>query len=79
MRRRARQAGLGLSVRALLGELAGLGETVLIYSPTGGRPKARRMTTALTPKQDKLHRIFTLDRWAPRPLGHTPKTAPATL
>jgi transposase len=77
MRRRARRAGLDLSVRAMLGELAGIGETVLIYPSTGGRPKARRMTTELTPDQAKLHRVFTLDRWAPRPLGHTPKTTSA--
>ncbi len=77
MRRRARNAGLDLSVRALLGQLAGIGETVLVYPSTGGRPKARRMTTELTPDQAKLHRVFALDRWAPRPLGHTPKTASA--
>lgn len=79
MRHRARQAGLDLSVRALLAQLAGIGETVLIYPSSGGRPRARRMTTELNPDQAKLHQAFTLDRWAPRPLGHTPKTAPATL
>jgi transposase len=66
MRRRARQAGLDLSVRALLSELAAIGETVLIYPSTGGRPKARRMTTELTADQRTLHQIFGLDRWAPR-------------
>ncbi len=65
MRRRARQAGLNLSVRELLGQLAGIGETVLIYPSTGGRPKARRMTTELTADQQALHDIFRLDRWAP--------------
>ena len=65
MRRRARQAGLDLSVRALLAELAAIGETVLIYPSTGGRPKARRMTTELTADQRKLYEIFGLDRWAP--------------
>ncbi|MGH3280517.1 MAG: IS1634 family transposase [Trebonia sp.] len=78
MRHRARQHGLDLSVRALLAELAGIGETVLLYPSSGGRPKARRMTTELTAGQAKLHAAFALDRWAPRPLGHTPKTAPAT-
>jgi len=77
MRRRARNAGLDLSVRALLGQLAGIGETVLVYPSTGGRPKAHRTTTELTPDQAKLYRVFTLDRWAPRPLGHTPKTPSA--
>lgn len=79
MRRRARQAGLDLSVRALLNQLGGIGETVLIYPSSGGRPKARRMTTELTPDQAKLHQVFALGRWAPRPLGHTPKTAPVSL
>jgi transposase len=75
MRRRARQAGLDLSVRELLAQLAGIGETVLIYPSTGGRPKARRMTTELTGDQPALHEMFALDRWAPRNLGHTPKPA----
>jgi transposase len=65
MRRRARQAGLDLSVRTLLSELAAIGETVLIYPSTGGRPKARRMTTDLTGHQPQLHQIFGLNRWAP--------------
>ena len=45
MRRQADQAGLHLSVRELLDQLAGIQETVLIYPSTGGRPKARRMLT----------------------------------
>ena len=64
-RRRARQAGLDLSVRALLSELAAIGETMLIYPSTGGRPRARRMTTELTGHQRELYEIFSLDRWAP--------------
>jgi transposase len=66
MRRRARQAGLGLSVREMLARLAAIGETVLLYPSAGGRPKARRMTTELTGDQQALHKIFGLDRWAPR-------------
>jgi len=66
MRRQARRAGLDLSVRALLDALAGIGETVLVYPSTGGRPKARRMTTELTGDQRKLHEVFDLARWAPR-------------
>ena len=77
MRRRARQAGLDLSVRELLAQLAGIGETVLIYPSTGGRPKARRMTTELTGDQPALHEMFGLDRWAPRNLGHTPEPVSA--
>jgi hypothetical protein len=65
MRYRVRQAGLGLSVRELLRQLAGIGETVLIYPSTGGRPKARRMTTELTGNQPDLSGIFGLERWAP--------------
>jgi len=79
MRYRARQAGLDLSVRHLLGQLAGIGETVLIYPSTGGRPKARRMTTELTGHQRQLYELFSLARWAPKELGHTPKRAPAHL
>ena len=66
MRRSARHAGLDLSVRELLAHLAGIGETVLLYPSTGGRPKARRMTTELTGHQQELHEIFGLQRWAPR-------------
>ena len=66
MRREAERAGLHLSVRELLGQLAGIGETVLIYPPTGGRPKARRMTTELTGDQQKLYEIFELGGQAPR-------------
>jgi len=65
MRRTAERAGLHLSVRELLGQLAGIGETVLIYPSTGGRPKARRMTTELTGDQHKLDEIFELGRYAP--------------
>ncbi len=65
MRRTAAQAGLRLSVRQLLAQLAAIGETVLIYPSTGGRPKARRMTTELTGDQPALHEIFGLDTWAP--------------
>ena len=66
MRLKARRAGLRLSVRELLGQLAAIGETVLLYPSTGGRPKARRMTTELTGPQQDLYEIFGLDRWAPR-------------
>src|SRR5271169_2536769 len=66
MRRTAAQAGLHLSVRQLLAQLAAIGETVLIYPSTGGRPKARRMTTELTSDQHELYEIFDLAKWAPR-------------
>jgi hypothetical protein len=66
MRHRARQAGLDLSVRALLDELAGIGETVLLYQGEKGRPRARRMLTETSPTQDALVEVFHLPRYAPR-------------
>jgi transposase len=66
MRRQASRAGLHLSVRELLSQLAAIGETVLIYPSTGGRPKARRMTTELAGDQQKLYQTFELSNWAPR-------------
>ncbi|HET6188773.1 MAG TPA: pyridoxamine 5'-phosphate oxidase, partial [Trebonia sp.] len=59
-------------------QLAAIGETVLIYPSTGGRPKARRTTTELTRDQQTLYNIFELTRWAPD-LDHTPRrtTAPS--
>jgi transposase len=66
MRLTAHRAGLDLSVRALLGELAGIGETVLLYQAERGRPRAHRMLTDTTPLQDKLSDIFGLARYGPR-------------
>ena len=66
MRLKARRAGLGMSVRELLRELGGIGETVLLYHGDRGRPRAHRMLTETTPVQDKLAQIFGLDRYAPR-------------
>jgi len=66
MRLKARRAGLDLSVRVLLAELAGIGEAVLLYPGDRGRPKAHRMLTDTSPVQDKLSEIFALSRYAPR-------------
>ncbi len=67
MRLAAERAGLDLSVRELLAQLAGIGETVLLYPTTGrGRPKARRMVTDTTELQDQLTQILRLDRYAPK-------------
>jgi transposase len=66
MRREAARAGMHLSVRDLLDQLAGIEETVLIYPSTGGRPKARRLLTETTQTQDQLSEIFELTKWAPR-------------
>jgi transposase len=66
MRRQAAQAGLDLSVRELLHTLAGIGETVLIYPSTGGRPRARRILTEQNPTQQRLFDLFDLATYAPR-------------
>jgi transposase len=66
MRLKVRRAGLDLSVRALLGELAGIGETILLYQGDRGRPRAHRMLTDTSPVQDKLSDIYGLARYAPR-------------
>lgn len=66
MRREAKNAGLHLSVRELLAELAGIGETVLLYHDGGkGRPRARRMLTDMTPTQQRLADLFDIHQWAP--------------
>jgi len=66
MRREAERAGLRLSVRELLAELAGIGETVLLYHDgRKGRPRARRMLTDTTPRQDQLADLFDIRRYAP--------------
>ena len=62
MRLKARRAGLDLSVRVLLGELAGVSETILLYPGDRAGPAL----TDTTPVQDKLASIFGLDRYAPR-------------
>jgi len=66
MRRQAARAGLPMSVRELLAELAAIGETVLLYHGGRGRPRAHRMLTQTNPVQDKLTGIFCLTRHAPK-------------
>ncbi|HXZ71231.1 MAG TPA: IS1634 family transposase [Streptosporangiaceae bacterium] len=66
MRLHATRGGLHMSVRELLRELAGIGETVLLYHRERGRPRAHRMLTATSPLQDKLTALFNLGRYAPR-------------
>jgi hypothetical protein len=66
MRRQAKEVGLDLSVRELLGTLAGIGETVLLYHDgSKGRPRARRMLTDMDPTQKQLADLFAIDRFAP--------------
>ena len=65
MRRKATRAGVHLSVREILAQLADVQETVSIYPSTGGRPKARRQLTETSHLQDQLGEVFDLARWAP--------------
>lgn len=67
MRLKAHHNGIDLSVRALLDTLTGIGETILIYPSTGGRPKIRNLTTEMNEQQQALHEVFDLARWAPNP------------
>ena len=66
MRLQAARAGLRMSVRELLRELGGIGETILLYHGDRGQPRAHRMLTETTPVQDKLTATFGLARYAPR-------------
>ncbi len=38
---------------------------MLRYPSTGGRPRARRMLTEMTPTQQRLYDLFGLHRHAP--------------
>ena len=66
MVRQADRNGIHLSVRQLLGALAGIQETVLLYQGQRGRPRARRMLTETTPDQRRLYDLFRLQAYAPR-------------
>jgi transposase len=65
MVREADRAGLHLSVRELLADLAGIQETVLLYQGERGRPRARRMLTETNPTQQRLYDLFGLTTYAP--------------
>lgn len=65
MVREADRAGMGMSVRELLGGLADIQETVLLYQGDRGRPRARRMLTEMSPDQRRLYDLFGLDAYAP--------------
>lgn len=66
MRRQAARAGIATSVPALLEDLAGIEETVLLYQGDRGRPRARHQITRMDPHQQRLFEIFDLQRYAPR-------------
>ena len=74
-----------MSVRELLAELAGIGETVLLYHDGGkGRPRARRMLTDTTPTHNasptsshpplRTHPLTSTSTTGTR-LGNTPTPA----
>jgi transposase len=66
MRRTADRAGLHLSVRELLEQLEGIGETVLLHHSGGkGRPRAQRLLTDMTDTQQRLFNLYNLGRYAP--------------
>jgi hypothetical protein len=66
MRRQAEHAGLKLSVRALLQELSGIQETVLLHHDgRKGRPRAQRLLTDMSPTQRTLADLFDINRYAP--------------
>lgn len=66
MVREADQAGIHMSVRALLSSLAGIQETVLLYQGDRGRPRARRMLTDQDATQRRLYDLFGLHNYAPK-------------
>ncbi len=64
MVREAERAGMHMSVRELLGTLAGIEETVLLYQGERGRPRARRVTTEMDATQQRLYQLFGLGAYA---------------
>jgi transposase len=66
MRRQVARAGITTSVPALLEDLEGIGETVLLYQGERGRPRARHQITRMNPDQQRLYEVFDLPRYAPR-------------
>lgn len=67
MRRETEHAGLHLSVRELLNQLASIEETVLLYHDGNkGRPRARRMLTDHSETAKRLGELFGIDDYAPR-------------
>ncbi len=58
--------GIALTVDALLDQLAGIQEVVNLYPASGdrgGRPRARRVRTAMNRLQEQLHRHLDLGRF----------------
>ena len=78
MRLQAHRAGLRMSVRELLTQLAGIGETILIYPAARGRPKARRMLTETTGPRTNSPRSSSSTA-TPLPLGHRRQRPPEPI
>jgi transposase len=66
MRREAKQAGIDVSVRELLGTLNGIQETVFVYRGEKGRPRLRHQITEMDKDQRKLFELFELNELAPK-------------
>ena len=76
MRLRARRAGLDLSVRALLGELAGIVETVLLYQAERGRPGPTACSPTPRRSRTSSARSSALPATPPgADMGNTPNNA----
>lgn len=66
MSRTTAQAGINLSTRRVLDELASIEETVLLYHDGAkGRPRAQRLLTDHSKTAAKLAKIFGLSTYAP--------------
>lgn len=66
LRREVAKKGISLTVDALLDQLAGIQEVVNLYPAAGGkggRPRARRVLTRMTRRQEQLHRHLDLGRF----------------
>jgi hypothetical protein len=76
MRRKCARADLPLSVPALLAELDGIGETILLYQSERGRPRARHTITKMTPPNSASTRSSTSTATPPTLTWavHQPKT-----
>ncbi len=77
MRLKARRAGLDLSVRELLGELAGIGETVLLYQAGGDGPGPTGCSPAPPRSRTSSARSSAPPATPPgADMGNTPNRAP---
>jgi transposase len=66
MRRRARNAGLDMSYKAICAEIGRVEEVTMLYPKDGkGRPVAKRILTETSPLQDQLLDLYGADRHQP--------------